>query len=244
MNTTALINASAMLVALLVTLPLPSLTAQTLVKENFDSLPVGHVASGRYPHIIPWEGPSEREFGRIEITDQFPGSESTATGKDRLNVIAIHDNSPALNKSSSLVFPWKDKAPTSGRLTLSWEFLVPVEPPFLGIHFLGGSWDSSAAAVLLADGKIILHANKGDTTRLTVGAYQPGKWHALKAELDITARTLDLWLDGKKVANAVPWLASAPKSIDRLSTVADFAPVDRHGAAILFLDNIDVTAVP
>lgn len=228
----------------LAALPLSSLADEVLVKENFDDTSVGPVYVGRFPHIIAWEGRSEAEFGRFEITDTFPGSESAAAGRDRLNVIAINDNSPDRDKSPSLVFPWDDRAPQSGRLVVSWDFMVPAGSPYLGIHFFGNHWTNSSAAILLSNGRVILHADKGDASRLRVGSYTPGTWHAIKAELDIDARTLDLWLDGKKVANAVPWLATAPKAPGRLSTVAELSATDHAGAAVLYLDNIQAVAVP
>lgn len=242
MNTSKQTKTALVLGAIFAIAPASSLTAEVILKENFDTLSLSHVGAGRYPHVVAWEGPSAREFGYVQITDQFPGSETATVGKDRLNVLAIHDTSAAPNKAPSLVFPWKDKAPSSGHLSISWDFLVSAQPPFYGINFLGNSWDGSAAGIILKDGNILLHANKGDSTRLNIGSYKTDTWHTLKAELDIAARTLDIWLDGKKVANAVPWLASAPVTIDRLSTVADFAPVERSGSAVLFIDDLEVSS--
>lgn len=223
----------------LLTLPLLA-AADTLFKENFDRLPSGPVDPDAYAGIVPWEGPSAGEFGRMFIVDDVP--EAVPSGKDRLHSIALADNSAAPAKAPSLILSWQNKAPASGRLSIAWEFLVPVAEPFLGIQFLGHTWDSSAAAILLQNGEIILHADKGDTARIRVGPYVQGRWHAIKADLDLGARTIDLWLDGKKVVNAVPWLAAAPKTIDHLNTVADFSEEDRAGTPVLYLDNIEVVS--
>ncbi|AHF89119.1 hypothetical protein OPIT5_01410 [Opitutaceae bacterium TAV5] len=220
-------------------LPFAVSASEILIKENFESIPTGRIAPGRYTHIVPWQGPS-RQFGWIGVTDQYP--ESAASGKDHLNAVAFYDSASDKNKAPSLQFRWEDKAPQSGILTLAWDFLVPVEKPFLAIHFLGSNWKNSTAALLLADGAIILHADKGDASRIRIGTYTVGVWHSIKVTLDPGARTLDVWIDGKKAVNAISWLETSPKTIDRFSTVADYAPVDRMGAAVLYLDNIEVSA--
>jgi hypothetical protein len=217
----------------------PSLRASDFVyRENFETMATGRVIPGRDQHIAPWEGPS-RQYGWVGITDQYTES---SVGKDHLNVIALHDSSALVNKSPSLQFRWGTKAPLSGRMTIAWDFLVPVEKPFQGVQFIGNTWDSSAAVILLTDGEVILHADRGDASRVRIGEYKVGVWQSLEISLDIDARTLDVRLNGKKVAKGIPWLASSPKMIDRLSCLADYAPVDHGGAAVLYLDNIVVTS--
>lgn len=220
--------------------PLLAQAEEVLLKENFDRLPVGRVLAGKYPHIVAWEGPS-RQFGWVGITDEYP--QSAAAPKDHLNVIALYDRAAEKNKAPSLQFRWENKDPKPGKQTLSWDFLAPMDKPFMAIHFLGSNWSNSTAAILLSDGNIILHADQGNASRLRIGTYKVGIWHTIKVTHDIAARTLDVWLDGKKVANAISWLAAAPNTIDRLSTVADYAAVERDNAAVLYLDNIEVSTV-
>lgn len=226
---------------LLAALPVASLADDVLLKENFDNLPVGRVSPALPTRIICWEGPNAGKFGRFQISDQFPGSEVFSSDGDRLNVLAIQDISPAANQAPSVMLPWKDRGPKSGHLLCSWDFLVPVEAPYLALFFFGNHWQDSAAAIVLSDGKILLHADKGDASRVTIGE-TPGVWHTIKADLDIDARVLDLWVDGKKVAAKVPWLATAPKTIDRIMVLSDLAQADRAGAAVLYLDNAEVVA--
>lgn len=222
-------------------LPVLALADDTLFRETFDNLPVGRVSTALPSRIVCWEGPDTGKFGRFQISDQFPGSEVFSSEGDRLNVLAIHDISPAANEAPTLMLPWKDRAPKSGHLICSWDFLVPVESPYLALFFFGNHWQDSAAAIVLSDGKIYLHADKGDASRITVGE-TPGIWHTIKADLDIDARMIDLWIDGKKVATRISWLATAPRTIDRLLVVSDLAQADRAGAAVLYLDNIEVVA--
>lgn len=226
---------------LLAALPGVALADEVLFRENFDSLQAGRVTPVLPSRIVCWEGPHTGKLGRFQITDQFPGSEVFSSDGDRLNVLAIQDISPAINQSPTLMLPWKDRGPGSGHLLCSWDFLVPVEAPYLALFFFGNHWQDSAAAIVLSDGKILLHADKGDPSRVTIGE-TPGVWHTIKADLDIDARMLDLWVDGKKVASRVPWLATAPKTVDRLLVLSDLAQVDRAGAAVLYLDNIEVVS--
>lgn len=215
---------------------------RVLFKDNFDRHPVGPISPGSITDVIAWEGPAPLEFGWVGITEDYPMSGRET--RDRLRVVALHDNTPSANRAPSVQFLWSGKAPTDGRISVEWSFLVPELDPYTGIFFLGNHWNDSSAAIILSNGRLLLHHDKGDATRKVIGAYTPGKWHTLKADLDVSARTIDVWFDGNKAFNGGAWLTTAPRTTDRLSIVSDFAPVDRAGGPVLYIDDVKAAALP
>lgn len=209
-----------------------------LISENFDSVPVGRVvhrtvlADGQ---IRGWEGSWAGELGYFEITD-----EKSAEGTGRS--LCFHDNCPEKKRGGPvLTVDWKQASPAKGHLIVEWSWMVPVEGEFQAVQFLGGTWDDAAAILIAQNGTISIQY--GPQTRDRLAAYEPGQWVKVKFDFDLASKTFSFYLNDKKSINTYGWQVGS-HAVDALKALADGAPVDRHGGAVFYLDNIHVKSEP
>ncbi len=209
-----------------------TVSAKALVTKDFDSIP-GAAPLSRKPFQV-WRGPEGNLYGNIEISD------ANATGGSG-KAIFFRDTSSAFGCGPNLTIDWKEYSPATGHLVVEWKWMVPIEGPYFAGMFLGRDWSDAAAILLFENGLVWVQYGKGDKREL-LGKYTAGEWRVVKFDLDIEERTFELFLDGAKAVNGFPFQIISPKTVDRLSIVADFAAIDRKGAPVLALDNVKVEA--
>lgn len=215
--------------------------AETLFDVNFSEQPAGELAntqkiSDHNGSALFWQGPAAKEFGYFSITD---GPEAGG-GSGKL-ALAVYDNSAERGKAPGFSVQLADVPAEAKTLTAEARFLVPVAGPYLGLIGVGkGSWAGAAALLTLSDGKIKTW-QPGDIYT-TVGAYDPNVWFELRIVLDLEKKTFDVYLDGQKVGNAIPWAHVSKDPVDYFECVADLSPLDRAGDPVLFIESLKINA--
>lgn len=220
----------------------PSAQAETLFEVNFAEQPAGelgntHKLTDHNGSALFWQGPAAKEFGYFSITD---GPEAGG-GSGKL-ALAFHDNSPERGKAPGFSVQLAD-APAADAKTLTVEakLLVPVAGPYLGLIGVGkGSWAGAAALLTLSNGKIQTW-QPGDVYT-TVGAYDPNVWFELRIVLDLAQKTFDVYLNGEKAANAIPWAHTPKDPVNYFECVADLSPTERAGDPALFMETLKISA--
>ena len=204
-----------------------------LISENFDSVRLGRVVNSTRladGQIKGYEGSSAGELGFFEITD-----DKSAEGKGM--ALCFHDNWPEKERGGPvLTVNWKESSPAKGHLIVEWSWMVPVEGDFLAVQFLGGTWEDAAAILSAQNGAIILQYDT--QTRDRLASYEPGQWVKVKFDFDIASKTFSFYLNDKKSINTYKWQAGSRATVDTLKMIADGAPIDRHGDAVFYVDDI------
>jgi hypothetical protein len=200
-----------------------------VINESFDVANEGQLASS--PAFMAWTGPEFGLYGKIDASAELTPN---GTGK----ALVFRDNAPEANKGPALTASWEGSAPKSGHVIVSWKWMVAVDGPFLALQFAGVSWDDTAAVFILENGKVTIQHEKNDN-RETLGDYRPREWRSVKMDFDIDKRTFDIYLDDRKVADALRWQGTRP-TIDKVSMNADFAAVDRQGNPVFAIDDFKV----
>ena len=59
-----------------------------------------------------------------------------------------------------------------------------------------------------------------------------------KFDFDIASKTFSFYLNDKKSINTYQWQTGSRATVDTLKMIADGAPIDRHGDAVFYVDDI------
>lgn len=203
--------------------------ADVLFNQDFDHKDTERLG-GTIAGVYPWEGRSMQEFGWIGI-----GGPTSA--------LTFFDSSAITNQSPSVRLSWTDNNKEPAKISMTWNFMIPVKGEYLGVYFIGGrGWLDSALVVMFSNGDIIADYYKGRETREVIGTYTPGEWDSITISFDEKARTFGIGLGGKVVIRDALMLPKGPAKIALMTVAADAAPVDRKNEAVLFLDNISVVS--
>lgn len=216
--------------------------AEVLFEANFAEQPAGelgntHKISDHNGTALFWQGPGAKEFGYFSVTD----SPESGGGSGKL-ALAFHDNMSENGKAPGLSVKLGDSPPASAKtLTLETKLLVPFSGPYLGLIGVGkGSWANAAALITLSNGKINVW-QPGDIYT-TIGAYEPSVWFDLRIVLDLAKKTFDVYLNGEKAGNEIPWAHDPKDPVDYFEMFADLNPVERAGDPVLFVENLKISA--
>lgn len=209
-----------------------SARGEVLIQQNFeqaDKFPTGPQPAGT---ITAWEAGEDGPLGSIAVA-----TVKTPTGPTR--AAAISNVAHKENRAPGLLLAWPEAK--SGMVRVEYRFMTPIDGPFYSVHYFGGSWKTAAAILIMKDGQCTLQYGEKDA-RISLGRYAPNVWYALRCDFDITARSVDVFLDGKKLANQLPWQSDA-RTISGAELYAEFTRVDHGGAPVLYVDEITVQTV-
>lgn len=216
-----------------VTVLVPSTArCEVLIRQNFeqtDTFPAGSQPVGA---IAKWEDGDEGPLGAITIA-----TVDTANGPTK--AAQIGNVAHPENRAPGLLLSWSDRS--SGTVRVEYRFMTPIAGSFYSTHYFGGSWDTSAAILVVKDGRLWLQYGEGGA-RLSLGSYAANEWHTFRADFDVTGRTVDVYLNGKQLSNRLPWQPRA-NGVETANLYADFTRVDHCGAPVLFVDDITVETV-
>jgi hypothetical protein len=203
---------------------------EVLIHEDFEAVDEGLVPDKGRPigTLLKWEGNEQPMLGTVGVA----ANPSDGGGK----ALRVTDSSPAESMSPSVRANWT--SPAAGALVVEWKLLVPVEGTYVSPAYLGGGWDDAAAILIVENGEITVQYG-GKAARLKIGKYKPNTWHTVRFELDLTSRKFHFYLDGTKRANGLSF-QTENKKVEFLEIFADYAPVERNGSPVLYLDDITV----
>lgn len=206
-----------------------------LIRQAFDGVPVGVLPVGPQPvgTIGAIEADGDRPLGGVTVA-KVDGTDGSTSAAQVANVAHKEQRAPGL------LLRWND--PKVGIVRVEYRFMTPIDGPFLGVHFFGGDWKSAAAVLMTENGKVVVQfGEKG--ARLTLGVYEASVWQSVRLDFDVVGKTVDVYLNGRKRANRLPWQGDA-KGVGRASLLADFKGTDHGGAPVLYVDDIVVQTVP
>ncbi|MDR1282253.1 MAG: hypothetical protein LBK99_15740, partial [Opitutaceae bacterium] len=215
--------------------------ASTLLEETFANCPPGNYngnpAAGP-GKIKTWRGPVENLFGSFEII------EASGLPAPLLSALAIRDTAGTRDQAPSLVLTWPPVdagAPGSVVVEFHYKILppstdVPGKPRHYRADILaGGAWSKAICNVILEQGQIRLHDGQKASS---LGPCKAGQWQSLRLEVDTSARTFNLSIDGRLLANRLPWINPGNPAFASLTIRADMSPTDRNGDPVLLLANL------
>jgi hypothetical protein len=206
--------------------------AETLIDASFDQS--GATLTGEpapIGRVWCWTGPEGKPLGQARIATDPDGGDQA---------LALSNNAHPEAAAPAIEIDWRETSAANSTqpLTISYSCLVPVEGEYLCTQFFGDGWENAAAVVIFENGKILLQYGENGA-RLPLGDYTPNKWVDIRASLDGGKRVVTVYLNDKKVANAVPWQKNA-KPVSHVTIIANQRPVIGDGADVLLLDSIKV----
>lgn len=211
--------------------------ADDIIRQNFDATTSDALPEGASPvgRVWAWTGPSQNEFGQAVVQgDRTP----EGSGKAIVLTNAAHTNTSA----PVIAIDWRDTpaADSTKPISVSYKFMVPLAGPYLSAHFFGTDWSGSAIILGIEEGRIT--AIYKDGKRLEIGKYEVGKWVSIKAIIDGEKKTVSLWLNDKKIANALPWHDEVV-AVNVINITASNKPIATDGTKVIYVDDIVVETV-
>ena len=120
----------------------------------------------------------------------------------------------------------------------SLRFLIPIDQKYRAdIHF-GGSWDSNATILMLGSNnlKALIRG-----TPTSVGEYVANVWQELRVEFDCENKSYSIFLNGKTLAEGLPWNNPKLSSIESLGIFPGEMPVDQDRTAVFYIEKIEIS---
>ena len=176
--------------------------AEDILLANFADQPPGHPKAD-VGTLEVWTGPEAAPFGSGGIADITHGGDITRAFELTENN-AEKNSGPILHLHAPDFFT-RAGSPVFGEFRT--KILVPANPPYSALFFMGGYWRDGAVTLQLADGKARLYSYDGKGDVFTdVAEYQTNEWVDIRVVFDFAQRTYSVWWNGEKVAVAVPWV--------------------------------------
>ena len=198
-----------------------------LIQQNFeqaDKFPLGPQPVGA---LNKWEAGDDGALGPITVA-----TVSTPNGPTK--AAQISNVAHRKDRAPGIILNWPEQ--NSGTLAVEYRFMTPIDGPFYSVHYFGGDWKTAAAIFIIKDGKFTLQYGENEA-RVPIGSYTSNEWHTIRYEFDLTGQKVDVYLDGEKRANQLPW-QSGNKALDEATLYADFTDADHGGAAVQYVDDI------
>ncbi|MFA6962117.1 MAG: hypothetical protein WC205_15285 [Opitutaceae bacterium] len=218
------------------------LTAGTILKEDFSKSPVG---SFRQPimeggaSLKTWNGPKEGTWGSFEVIE-----DKECTGG---RALAIRDLSSVRDQAPSVLLDWP-KVPAGSPALVLIELKYKIVPPpsradgtsgaYRADILVGGSWSQAICNVIMENGQIRSHDGKKATV---LGKYVPMRWQTLRMEISTKEKTFSLSVEGRLLANGLPWVNENNPSLGGLVIKADMSPTERAGDIVLMISDLSVS---
>jgi len=190
--------------------------------------------------MLVWTGSPVHSWGDITV-EALPAG--VADSPKKALTVFTNSTNPAAPDGSRFCPSIDIKTPGLGAdaktktVVYLFRYLVPIDGKYRTDFHFGGSWNSNAAILVLASGKVTAMAN---STPVAVGEYTPKVWQELRVEFDCAGKTYSIFLDGNKAANAMPWNNPNLPSIDYIKIVAGAMPVDAK-TPVFYLEKIDIS---